>query len=334
MLNYLESDYPHLNYHHTYNIVDSSKLSTYMSCPRKFFFEYLQGYRGLYPNKHLVYGTALHEAIEHILLHDLPNLDKKDREQVFVEAFNKALKIYRKDFPDGEFDQDRKPKSPEYILPSLVGYYQEYKSEWSSEELVATELHGKVLVAPDREMTYRMDAVRRNKLGQLYVLEHKTGGQAGPTWYDKWELAIQPFVYYHALRSLYPDDKFFGVVINGIIAARRKIVTLDTIKYHRVNVRYNNQSMLDGLDTINYHYNQLELDMVKVQDLHPTDLGMNCFHKNPNACSDYNTTCKFHGLCTMYRNPLKAEQHNHAPEGMKIERWNPLEEATNEVTVG
>jgi len=338
-IKYTSDMFPHLNFHHTYNITDSSKLSTYISCPRKYFFEYLQGYRGIYPNKHLVYGTGLHEALEHIILADMPNLSESDREMVFFEAYKKFLSIYRKDFPDAEFDIDRKPKSPDYVLPSLLGYYNNYKSEWVSDPVVATELHGKVPIGLDldgntREMTYRMDAVRRFDNGQLYIQEHKTGGQAGSTWYDKWELALQPLVYYHACNFVYPKENVFGVVINGIIAAKRKTVDLDTVKFHRVNVRYTNDRMHDGLELLNHYCDQLERDMQKIKDLHPTDKGMNCFHKNPNACTDFNTTCRFLGMCSTYRNPLKAEAKNEAPIGMKIERWNPLEEATNEVTSG
>lgn len=336
---YKEEDYPHLNYDETYNIIDSSKLSTYMSCRRKFFYEYLQGYRGIYPNKHLIYGTALHEALEHLILADMPNLSDEEQQKVYMEAYKKALVIYRKDFPDAEFDAERKPKSPEYILPSLLGYYETYQDEWVTDEIIATELHGQVTIGEDEDgndrlMTYRMDALRRNSVGQLYVQEHKSGGQAGSTWYDKWELAIQPLVYFHAARFNYPDDQHFGVVINGIIAAKRAKVTLDTIKFHRVNVRYNNSMMLEGLELLNYYYGELEKDMLAVQELHPSDEAMTCFPKNPNACTDYNTTCMFHGLCTSVRNPLRAEQRNHAPIGMKIERWNPLAEASNEVTAG
>ena len=72
----------------THRIVDGSKLKRFMECPRAFFYEYLLGWRSERPNNHLVFGTAFHEALEHILLNGYTRAIADD-------AFEKFLTSYR-----------------------------------------------------------------------------------------------------------------------------------------------------------------------------------------------------------------------------------------------
>lgn len=331
-MKYVQEDFPHLEFSDTYNTVDSSKLTTYERCPRKFLFEYIFGFRSIYPNKHLIYGIALHTLLEYLLLQPYEEMiDQEKRNVHIMKAYELALADYREHF-SVEADEYNKPKSPEYFIPSAIAYIRQYLEEWRTEELVATEIYGKVPIDEEgREMTYRIDAVRRNQKGQLYGLEHKSGSQAGPAWYDKWILAMQPLVYYHSLRFNYMDEDVYGMVINGVIAAKRKNVTLDAINLHRVPVRYSDNQMVDLLGDVVSIYKRLEEDMERLSSVTPADSCLGCFHRNTEACTDYNTTCMYHTICATTPNPVKEFRDGYIPEGFKVEHWNPLAEATNEV---
>ena len=49
----------------TWNIKDSSKLDTYLDCPRKFFYEHMLGWRVDRPAHALHFGTSWHMAREY-----------------------------------------------------------------------------------------------------------------------------------------------------------------------------------------------------------------------------------------------------------------------------
>jgi CRISPR/Cas system-associated exonuclease Cas4 (RecB family) len=53
--------------HETWQVLDATKLQTYMRCPRKFFFNYVLGWKSEIPSNHLVFGSAWHMAMEVLL---------------------------------------------------------------------------------------------------------------------------------------------------------------------------------------------------------------------------------------------------------------------------
>lgn len=51
----------------TDKVVSFSQYSTYKSCPHKWYLEYVKGHRDEKPNMYFVFGTAIHEALQHYL---------------------------------------------------------------------------------------------------------------------------------------------------------------------------------------------------------------------------------------------------------------------------
>ena len=51
----------------TDKVVSFSQYSTFKSCPHKWYLQYVKGYRDVKPNMHFVFGTAMHEALQHYL---------------------------------------------------------------------------------------------------------------------------------------------------------------------------------------------------------------------------------------------------------------------------
>ncbi len=82
----------------SWEVQDASKIKTAMECWRKYFFEYVLGWRHDQPNVHLVFGSAWHEALAMLYLSDfsLGNVKK-----AYYEGF---LPLYRDTF-DEEDDE-------------------------------------------------------------------------------------------------------------------------------------------------------------------------------------------------------------------------------------
>ena len=63
----------HLPEQPTWKIRDSSKFDTFLRCNRRFFFEYVLGWRIAQPNHDLYFGECWHIAREHQLIHGYEN---------------------------------------------------------------------------------------------------------------------------------------------------------------------------------------------------------------------------------------------------------------------
>jgi CRISPR/Cas system-associated exonuclease Cas4 (RecB family) len=48
-------------------VVSFSQYSMYKSCPYKWYLQYVKGHKDETPNMHFVFGTAMHEALQHYL---------------------------------------------------------------------------------------------------------------------------------------------------------------------------------------------------------------------------------------------------------------------------
>jgi hypothetical protein len=81
--------------------LSASKLKKYDKCPRRFELAYLEGFRGFGPeNRYLRRGSAVHEAIETVLI----GFDDRLGDERFV---NERLKIYFSNHDYGLSEDDR-----------------------------------------------------------------------------------------------------------------------------------------------------------------------------------------------------------------------------------
>jgi hypothetical protein len=307
-----DAKYP-IPYHDTWDIIDSSKLTTYLTCPRKFFFNYVLGWDSVFPNKHLIFGKAIHKAFEYILIQPRPTTE------TIQEAYEIFMGEYRKEFT-AEDDEYNKPKTPEYVFPLLVKYCQEYESEWETEEVLHTEVAGIVPVSEENFLNFRIDLVRKGERG-IYCMDHKTTGYINETWMGQWELAIQVFVYIHFLYSHYPVEDVYGMIINGIGLSKRKNVDLNAINLQRVKVRKTMKQLDDGLKQVSYYLDRLKEDYRKLSEAKDTGNSLQCFYRNPEACTKYFKLCKYHAICTSCTNPLQIAEE--VPHGFTTKFWDP-----------
>lgn len=310
--------------HPTHSILDSTKIKAYMECPRQFFYEYVLGWRSIRPNNHLVFGKALHIALEHLLLNNYSPT-------VALEAYELFLSTYREVFPK-ETDEIYLPKTPERFLYLLKQYIHEYSDDLQKYEVYKTELGGTIFLSPDHEVVWKMDSILYKKQTGLYSsLEHKsTQSNFIPKSYAL-DFAMGPQVgtYTHVLNSLLNPTDVDCVEINCLCFKRTKEPSfiLERFPIHMSDTQMYVwlENMKSIIDEIYNDYNNLSLAS-------PSDPSLKPFRCNGLSCSNWGRVCQYNDLCTSWPNPL---QHLHQrPISMGIDFWNPLEEELREVYTG
>ena len=292
--------------HSSHKIIDSTKLNSFLECPRAYFYEYILGWRPESANLHLEFGKAWHLAMEHLLLHGYTN-------EAIADAYLLLNEHYRKFFPD-IMDEVNAPKNPAYALRALLGYVEEYKND--KFDVKYTEIAGTVPIDETHLLSFRMDSILEVD-GLMRSREHKTGSQMNRQWTDQWSLAIQTGTYNHVLCCLYTPDQVWGVEINGVFFQKKEN------KYLRVPARRSIDMMNVWHWTVTHLFNMIEFEIERLQNAKEDDEVLQAFPCNPTNCTKY-FGCKFHDFCMVWANPLRHIYE--VPYGFKIEYWNPKDE--------
>lgn len=304
-------------------VLDSSKLETFKECPRKFYYSHVLGWRQDSPNGNdLHFGTALHEALEYMLLYGAT--------QANVEpAFILFMKKYREKYAV-ETDPLFTRKNPASALTALQQYADTYGRE--KFKVHFTEVAGAVPIGENadgstREIFFRLDSVLEDERGSISTMDHKTGSRNDRAWRDQWNLRNQLFTYVHVLYTIYEGDhsRIYGAVINGILFKDKSVELV------RVPVRKTPDMMEAWLGEVNSWVDFLEHHLLLLREEMETGHKptMQSFPKNDTACTKY-YGCQFMPFCTVWANPLKRSDA--PPIGFVQEFWDPRKEHAKNVT--
>ena len=308
-------------YHPSQEVLDSTKIQNYQDCPRRFFYEYLLGWRSARPNNHLHFGKAVHMAMEHMIMNGYR-----------VESVMEALQIfndeYRFAFPE-ETDAIFTPKTPGRFFDMLIEYLKTYRDDLTKYEVYKTEFGGTVSLGEGYSIAFKMDTILLNReTGKYFSLEHKTkgGNYISDFYYYEHMMGIQCGTYTHVLNCLFPPEDVEGITINCLCFKKTK---KSEFILKRFPIMLNNAQMNIWLENTKQWINLIRLDLER---LSATPIGadvMTAFPCNGRNCSNYNTRCPYLELCMSWPNPL---QHLHQiPIEMQVEFWNPLDEPLREV---
>ena len=308
--------------HPTHSILDSSKLDTYYDCPRKFFYEYILGWRVNRPNHDLYFGNAWHVAREYQLIHGYEDIKG---------AYTAFIEFYRKEFPQ-ETDDMYRPKDPSGVGYALLKYAKERQSDLVDNELLYTEISGTVPIDQEgRILHYRMDSIlRRRSDGKIFSLDHKSAKRFSRQWSEKFFLSVQTGTYTHCLYCMYPIDEVVGIEYDGTCFEYLKRGSAQREQgYHISFLQVPAWKTADQMgvwlwNTLNTVYD-VEREMDRLSHCKEGDEVMMCFPLNPGSCSKY-WGCTYHDFCMSWPNPL--QRCDEPPLGYKIEYWNPAEMQT------
>ncbi len=312
-------------------VLDGTKLKAYLGCPRRFFYEHVLGWRPLIPSNHLAFGSAVHEALEYLLLNGYSSAN-------VLTAYEKFLSAYRKEGFSSETDELYWPKTPSNFFIALSLYAKHYERDLEDYEVIATEIAGSTLVA-EYELNFRMDSIVKNrKTHAIGSLEHKTASSPY-LWADQFYLSMQTGTYNHVLNCCYPDAKIEGVTFNGLffgkvkkgwaellegrrpdqLSVKTKPIDFDRFTIHRTekqqNVWYTNTLM-----TFEDLLRDFESLAALPQD--DPDVMMTAFKLNETNCSSFGRLCDYHNFCNAWPNPW-ARRYD-VPTSFKPYFWNPM----------
>jgi len=303
-----------------WKIVDNTKLSAHMACPRKDFYEYVLGWRPIQDDHNLIYGQAFHMALEH--LYDKQN--KRDDTKLSMrdaeEAWLVFMEYYRR-FYSEESDLDKAPKDPSNTERVLREYVELY-SRIDRYKVVYSEISGAVPINTSGRLIYfRLDTVLYEPMSGTYmVLEHKTSKWSPTLWEASLSLSLQGGIGTHVLSCLYPADKVKGLTYNGIFLLKKGN------EFRRMPYRRSVDGMQDWLTTINYYADkrERELDIYVNTDKEDAPC-MHAFPKNPTSCVAYNKPCPYMDFCKAWANPLRHIMEA-PPSGFQKKFWDPREQ--------
>ena len=311
------SEYP-IPYHPSWDVIDPSKLSDFSTCMRKGFYMHLLGWESDAPNNHLVFGEAMHKAMEYLLQHGY-DID------ACAGAYDVFESSYRKEFPP-ETDELFGAKVPARVFPFLKEYTDRYRSDLDDFEVVYTEISGSVPISFERVIFFRLDSILKFKNGMFGSLEHKTrGGSFSSSWLNQWPMSFQLGTYHHVLYCLYPREDVRGITINGLGFLKTKF------DLQRFPFRLQKPQMEVWMDTTNYWYGRVELEKLLLKKAKADDSVLSAFPCNPSGCDKF-FGCPFIDFCSSWPNPL--QNCDEPPMGFRQRFWDPREvETTYKVNI-
>ena len=302
----------------TWQIVDSSKLDTFQRCKRKFFYQYILGWRPDLPAHDLYFGECWHKAREYQLLY---GYDK------YFYAFDLFESEYRKEFPE-ETDELYRPKDPVAVLTALEKFAVERPNDLKDNEVLLTETSGTVPIdIKGRVLHYRMDSVlKRKEDGKIFSWDHKSRKKSfNRQWAEQFQLSLQNGTYTHCMYCMYPIQDVLGVEFCGtafdyLVRGSKVRPQGYNIEFLRVPAFKPPDQMNAWLWTVNDLYNELEHEMVRLSYCKEDDQVMMAFPMNDTSCTEY-WGCEYHDYCISWQNPL--QRCDQPPLGFREEFWDP-----------
>lgn len=314
-----------------WNIHDSTKIKEFLTCPRKYFYRYVLGWREDMPQHDLHFGGAVHKALESIY-EEWKQGDKSYSDNQLERAYEEFLADYRQYFlPHTDLDFD--PKTPGNFRLMLQRYAQTYRLV-DRFDVIQTEISGCVPVGqnPDgseKLIYFLLDAVCKDKDG-YFILEHKTSKWGTELWKATWSLSTQVGTGCHIMKCLYGDEAW-GMRINGMLFRKPPAMKKDGTpranasagnECVRVPIRLSIDRQEDWMRTTERHLDSIKQEFdVLAEEVNKGQRVMRSFPKNPEGCLKYNRKCPYYDFCISWTNPLHR-CHQIQP-GFVEEHWDP-----------
>lgn len=293
--------------------IDSTMLSSFRSCPRKFYHEYILGLRTPETKVDLYAGAALASALEefYTAVHT--------RGASASDALKEAFVAFSTSWGDNPKEPlSDSPKSFDRMWEAVADYLRVYPPHTDHiqpytgpDGKVTSEFSFAIPLDPDRfpgmplhPMTGepfiycgRFDMLG-SYLGRPCVRDEKTTKYAGATWADQWDLRAQFMGYVWACQQSGFD--LDTVVVRGIVIQKTQIKQLEAIKIYP-------QYMVDRW------YRQLKYDLNR---LHACWLDGYFDYNFGESCTSY-SGCTYRSICRSAKPEAWMQEY-------RVLRWNPL----------
>lgn len=159
--------------------IDYSSVSTYMSCPRKFLFQYVMHLRPAGTSIHIVFGSCWHYGLEstYRLLQDNPELSAVDAIENSIKSFNALWDL--DGAPLWKNEDVIFPKSPGHAANVYVKYWERFLKLDKTRKIIAIEAPFAIDLSahhPDfPKYIGRLDLLLSDPAGDgIEIIDHKT----------------------------------------------------------------------------------------------------------------------------------------------------------------
>ena len=105
---------------------DSTSLSSFVTCPRKYYYSMLQGWTAQQKSVHLIFGGHYASALEHFHKHRAAGVDYDTALRLVVREALEATWDYEKDAPQ---DWMHTSKTRDTLIRSIVWYLEHYRDD-------------------------------------------------------------------------------------------------------------------------------------------------------------------------------------------------------------
>jgi hypothetical protein len=288
---------------------DSTSISLAQTCPRKYQYRMIEGWRKSDESVHLRFGKHFATALEHYYKHVALGMEWEDAlDEVVLEAL---LDTWDKtdENPDGapwqSFDSI---KTRETLIRSIVWYVDQFHDEpikvmTLADGRPAVEYSFALPVDDGIILTGHIDRVVEYA-DNPYVMDQKTTKQTiSPYWFNQFKPYTQFSMYTFAGKMI------FGIPVKGVIIDGGQINVGFTRFERSVSMRTEGE-LTEWYDDAMRWIEQTQRMTVE-----------NHFPMNPASCGNYGG-CEFRGVCS--RDPALRENFLKA-DFNKNEPWDPLE---------
>lgn len=305
--------------------IDYSSISTYMSCPREFLFQYIMNLRPAGQSIHLVFGSCYHYGLEstYILLKEDPTISIMDATNNSISAFNKLWSL---DGAPHWKDEDLIfPKSPGHAANMYKKYWERFLSaDTKHRSIIDVEapfalnlnMEGSTKVLP--RYIGRMDLILSDGDTGIEIIDHKTAKALYKTSTQSYESSFQTDGYLTAGRIFY--DKIPSITYRVSLCQKSKIDFIPiTVNKKASAIEHFLANLVHYITEIQNNLTLLEED--KIECTKRNDI-LKSFPRKPGyACTSFMTTCAYYDLCRIRNNPLLW--WDRAPQGFHFNEWDP-----------
>lgn len=302
--------------------IDYSSLSTYLECPRKFYFQYILHFRSVRPSIHLVFGSAWHYGLEkaYELMMEEPTtpLTPTDLRETSISGFNQLWTI------EGEphFDPDIVfPKNPGRAADMYDKYWKKYLNEDLEYRIIGVESP----FAIDLSSIYpglpayigRLDLISESPSQELKITDHKTASSINKVTSTQFQSSMQTDGYLCAGHMYY--DKIPTMEYSVSLCQKTKIA------FERFSFSKRNSALDRFLHDLCEHSANILLDLQQLESeshIMEKTYSMNSFLRKPGyACTAYFSPCPYFDICNARNNPMTWKDD--PPQGYDVNEWDP-----------
>jgi hypothetical protein len=254
-------------------IINYSRYKLYQTCPRQYYWRYLQNLVLPKVAMPLLFGRCVHKGLEVLL----SGKDIEEAKTALLEEWNSGPQV-----PLLPEEQELVAKHQRYALFVLEKYHATYPTEeWT---VLAPEVEGTADLPEGHKLKFRTDGIVSWR-NAAWLVEHKTTAALGPTFFNRFRMDGQITAYIYGVNQVLKVQPV-GAVINALFKARN----LDKTDFQRDIVMRTKSQVEEFVTQLGFTCSFLERTTRNCPD-------KASWLMHTHSCFNYNRPCDYLELC-------------------------------------